>query len=83
MANINSFNFGFIVVDGKQYVYDVIILPDSTVKEREATKARLGSHNITWDDVARIVKEQPEGYYLHLVVSPLLPISNLTHSSHR
>jgi len=29
---MNSFNFGFIVVDGKQYVYDVLILPDGTIK---------------------------------------------------
>jgi hypothetical protein len=60
MARINSFNFGFIVVDGKQYVYDVLILPDGTVTEREASKARLGSHSISSSDVEKIVKEQPE-----------------------
>jgi len=51
VAKINSFNFGFIVVDGKQYVCDVLILPDGTVREREGSKARLGSHRITWSDV--------------------------------
>jgi len=50
MAKINSFNFGFIVVDGKQHVCDVLILLDGTVREREGSKARLGSHRITWSD---------------------------------
>ena len=50
MAKINSFNFGLIVVDGKQCIYDVLILPDGTVEEREGSKARLGSHRITWSD---------------------------------
>lgn len=39
MAKIGSFNFGFIVVDDKQYAHDVIILPDGTVKERDPGKA--------------------------------------------
>ena len=51
MVKINSFNFGFIVVDGKQHVCDVLILPDGTVREREGSKARLGSHRIIWSDV--------------------------------
>jgi hypothetical protein len=51
MVKINSFNFGFIVVDGKQHVCDVLILPDGTVREREGSKVRLDSHRITWSDV--------------------------------
>jgi hypothetical protein len=31
MAKINSFNFGFIMIDGKQYVCDVLILPDVSI----------------------------------------------------
>ena len=38
MAKIDSFNFGFIVVDDKQYTHDIIILPDGTVKERNREK---------------------------------------------
>ena len=75
MAKINSFNFGFIVVDGKQYVYDVVILPDGTVKEREASKARLGSHTIAWSDVAHIGKEQPEVIVIGTGVSALARLS--------
>ena len=60
MAKIDTFNFGFIVVDGRQYTYDVVILPDGTVQEREAGKARLGSHTISGDDVRKVVREQPQ-----------------------
>ena len=60
MAKINSFNFGFIVVDGKQYVYDVLILPDGTVKEREHSKARLGSHTIGRAEIEELAKMKPE-----------------------
>ena len=75
MAKINSFNFGFIVVDGKQYIYDVVILPDGTVKEREASKARLGSHTISWSDVASIVNSQPEVMVIGSGVSALAKLS--------
>lgn len=60
MAKIDSFNFGFIVVDGKQYTYDVLILPDGTVKEREQGKARLGSHTITRNEIENIYKLRPD-----------------------
>ena len=60
MAKINSFNFGFIVVDGKQYVYDVLILPDGTVKEREPGKGRLGSHAISRGEIENLRKVQPD-----------------------
>ena len=46
MAKINSFNFGFIVVDGKQYIYDVLILPDGTVKQRRGGFWKFGSYVI-------------------------------------
>ena len=51
MAKIDSFNFGFIVVDEKQYSHDIIILPDGTVKERNPGKGRLGSHSIARSEI--------------------------------
>jgi len=46
MAKINEFNFGFIMVDEKQYDHDIVILPDGSVHERSPGKGRLGSHTI-------------------------------------
>ena len=57
MAKIDSFNFGFIVIDGKQYVKDVVILPDGSVKERDPGKSsRLGSHGIRGDEIRELHK---------------------------
>lgn len=60
MAKISSYNFGFIVIDGKQYLHDVVILPDGAVKEREPGRGRLGSHNITAAEIERLQQLQPE-----------------------
>jgi len=75
VAKIDSFNFGFIVVDGKQYICDVVILPDGKVKEREASKARLGSHTITWSDVASMANQQPEVVVIGTGTSALAKLS--------
>jgi hypothetical protein len=60
MAKIDSFNFGFIVVDEKQYSHDIVILPDGTVKERNPGKGRLGSHSIARSEVEALTKVQPD-----------------------
>jgi len=60
MAKITSFNFGFIVVDGKQHICDIVILPDGTVKEREPGRGRLGSHKITVEEIEHLQTAQPD-----------------------
>jgi len=60
MTKITSFNFGFIVVDGKQYICDMVILPDGTVKEREPGRGRLGSHKITAEEIERLQIAEPD-----------------------
>jgi hypothetical protein len=60
MCKIDSFNFGFIVVDDKQYAHDIVILPDGTVKERSSGKGRLGSHTISRSEIEALIKESPD-----------------------
>lgn len=60
MAKVNSFNFGSIVIDGKQYGYNVVVLPDGSVKEREASKTMFGSHNIRKNEIEELAKTEPE-----------------------
>lgn len=57
---IDAFNFGFIVVNGKQYAYDVIISPDGTVSEREPGRGRIGSHSITGNQIDPLLRASPE-----------------------
>ena len=60
MAKVSSFDFGSIVIDGKQYGYDVVLLPDGSVKEREASKAMFGSHAIRKGEIEELSKAKPE-----------------------
>ena len=60
MAKIESFNFGFIVVDEKQYAGDIIIFTDGTVKERNHGKGRLGSHTISCSEIETLNRERPD-----------------------
>ncbi len=60
MCKIDSFNFGFIVVDEKQYSRDIVILPDGTVKDRDPGRGRLGSHTIARSEVEALARTQPE-----------------------
>jgi hypothetical protein len=62
MAKIHNFNSEFIVIDGKQYLNDVLILPDGCVKEREPGKGRISSHKIT-------VKEIENLHHMHADVA--------------
>ena len=60
MAKVSSFDFGSIVIDGKQYGYDVVVLPDGTAKEREASKGMFGSHAIKKGEIEELAKTRPE-----------------------
>jgi hypothetical protein len=46
MAKVDSFSFGSIVIEGKKYRRDILILPDGTVKQRKGSFWMFGSHNI-------------------------------------
>ena len=60
MVKIDGFNFGFIVIDGKQYVNDVLILPDGNVLDRNPSMGRTGNHNISRNEIENLCKTEPE-----------------------
>ena len=76
MAKINSYNFGFIVIDGKQYTSDVVISPDGTVKEREPSKGRVGSHHIGCSEIESINMGQPDAIVVGTGASGLATLSS-------
>jgi len=53
---IDSYQFGFIVVNGKKYASDVIIFPDSV---RDNWRRKV-SHQLCLEDVAEVITESPE-----------------------
>jgi hypothetical protein len=80
MAKIEGFNFGFIVVDEKQYDHDIVILPDGTVKERSPGKGRLGSHSISRAEIEALKHEQPD---IILVGTGVQGMARLAHDAER
>jgi hypothetical protein len=60
MTKINRLEFGSIEIDGKEYGYDVVVLPDGTVKEREASKAMFGDHAIKKTEIEELANAKPD-----------------------
>ena len=56
MNTIDSYNFGQIVINGKKYTSDVIILPDRV----QGDWWRKESHELTLRDINGIMNENPE-----------------------
>ena len=56
MNTIDSYQFGFIVVNGKKYASDVIIFPD---RVRDNWRRKTG-HQLCLEDVAEVIAESPE-----------------------
>jgi hypothetical protein len=54
-VQINSYSFGRIVIDGKEYSNDVIIFRD----EVKSWWRKVG-HEVCLDDIKEIVKDKPE-----------------------
>lgn len=53
---INSYSFGRIVIDGKEYTRDIIVFPDRI----DADWWRKEGHKLCIDDIKDIIKEKPE-----------------------
>jgi hypothetical protein len=75
MVKVNRFAFGSIVVDGKQYDYDVVVLSDGTVKEREASKANLGGHTIEKAEIEGLAKTNPDTIIVGIGTSGMATLS--------
>lgn len=60
MPKIESFQFGSIVIDGKTYGRDVIMLPDGLVRERKGGFWKFGSHIINKEEIRELVAANPE-----------------------
>lgn len=56
MNIIDSYQFGQIVINGKKYTSDVIILPDRV----KSNWWRKSGHQLSLEDIAEVMPEKPE-----------------------
>jgi hypothetical protein len=54
---INAYEFGLIIVDGKEYTTDIIIFPDGKVRD---SWWRKDGHRLSIDDLIDLIESQPE-----------------------
>jgi len=58
---IETFEFDSIIIDGKKYNHDILILPDGTIEKRKAsTRFGIGNHLINKKEINELVKSNPE-----------------------
>lgn len=56
MKNIESYSFGKIVIDGREYSSDVIIFPDKV----ESNWWRKEGHSLYEEDIKSVLERRPE-----------------------
>ena len=67
---IDSFQFGRIVVSGKEYTSDVIIFPDTV----NSNWWRKTGHELCLEDIAEVIAENPEALIVGTGVSGLMKV---------
>jgi hypothetical protein len=60
MPKIEEFRFGTIVVGGKTYTHDILILSDGTVKHREDVFLNFVNHIVKRGEITELLKAYPE-----------------------
>ena len=54
---IESFAFGFIVINGRKYTSDILIYPDGSIED---SWRRKSGHRLSTGDIDRLIKSEPE-----------------------
>ena len=60
MPKIDNFQLGKIIVSGKSYAHDILILVDGTVKRRDDVFLNFVSHTVKQAEIAELLKGYPE-----------------------
>ena len=67
MVRIDGFEFGLLIISGKKYWHDVLILPDGSVRRRTSFWGKAGGHIIRMDE--KLSMEQPGVWIPHEAAS--------------
>lgn len=68
---INSYDFGKINIDGKEYTHDLIIHTNSEIEDWW----RQDSHNVTKEEVEPIIRDSPEMVIIGTGYSGIMRVS--------
>lgn len=68
---IDSYDFGKIVIDGKEYREDVIIWPDHV----DCPWWRVKGHNLALEDISEVIKAKPEVLIVGTGYSGIMKVS--------
>ena len=60
MVKVDSYKWGSIVVGGKKYRHDIILLPDGSVQKRKGILLSLLAHSLGKGEMERLAKSNPE-----------------------
>jgi len=74
MPHIESYSFGRIVIDGKTYTSDVIILPDRVI----SGWWRRAGHSLCPEDIPEVIKEKPDVFIIGRGSSSVMTVPEST-----
>ena len=76
MVKVESFSFGSIIVGGKKYRRDLVLLPNGTVKQRKGGFWIFGSHNLKMKEIEELWRAGAEEIVIGTGTSAKVRLSN-------
>ena len=70
MNKIDSYRFGLITINGKNYTSDVLVFPDRV----KGDWGRVRGHQLCLEDIAEVIAENPELVVVGTGVSGLMKV---------
>jgi hypothetical protein len=60
MPKVENFSFGSIVIGGRKYGRDILMLPDGVVKQRKGGFWKFGSHVFKKEEIDELIIANPD-----------------------
>jgi len=76
LVKVESLSFGSIIVGGKKYRRDLVLLPDGTVKQRKGGFWIFGSHNLKMKEIEELSRTGAEEIVIGTGTNPRARLSN-------
>jgi hypothetical protein len=60
LPKVEKFSFGSIVIGGRKYGRDILMLPDGVIKQRKGGFWKFGSHVFKKEEIDELIRANPE-----------------------